>query len=87
MEKSINRLGYHTMKVMSRDPPQCVYVLIPGVVYHTNNPLGSMEGLSPHSGLNGYEHTHSYAHTYTHGHIRSNKEFPFAASPINQEMN
>ena len=84
MEKSINSLGYHTMKVMSRDPPQCVCVLIPGVVYHTNGPLGRMEGLRPHSGLNGHEHTHTHALTHTHtdtyGVIRSSLSLPLQST-------
>ena len=80
MEKSNERLGYHTTKGMSRDPPLCVCMLIPGVVYQVCGPPGRMKGLSPHSGLD-------WPWTHTHTHSRSNEEFPFAASPINQEMN
>lgn len=54
----------------------CAPVLIPGVGYRLYCSPGRMKGLSPHSGLEG-------PHTHTH----SNEEFPFAASPINQEMN
>lgn len=67
MEKSNERLGYHTTKGMSRDSPLCVCVcvFIPGVVYQVYSPPGRMKGLSPHSGLQN-SHRHTCAHTESH---------------------
>lgn len=64
MEKSNERLSYHTTEGMSRDPPLCVSVpvLIPGIVYQVYSPPGRMKGLSPHSGLD-RPWTHTESHT------------------------
>lgn len=50
MEKSNERLGYHSTKAMSREPPECVCVCS-GVVYQVSSPPGRTKSLSPHSGL------------------------------------
>lgn len=82
MEKSNERLGYHTMKAMSRDPPLCECACA--------HPRCSLSGLP--SSRDDERSQSSFRirmamDTHTQSHTQSNEEFPSAASPINQEMN
>lgn len=82
MEKSNERLGYHTTEGMSRDPPLCECVCA-----HPRCSLSGLQSSREDEGSQSSFRIRLAMDSHIHSHTQSNEEFPFAASPINQEMN